>query len=92
MVVAETATVLSHRSGQALARKFLDVIERSKLPIVHITEELQKEALKIFKQQSLKGTSVTDCANVTILRRLKIPKIFSFDKVYPKKFGIEPLT
>jgi predicted nucleic acid-binding protein len=88
MVVAETAIVLSHRSVQALARKFFDVIEKSKFPILHITEELQKEILQIFRQQSLKRTSVTGCANVTIVRRPKIPKIFSFDKMYPKKLEL----
>lgn len=89
-VVAETATVLSNRKGQSLAKTFLnDVIEKGKFPVVFISQDFYKETLKLFKQQTKKGTSVTDCANVIVARKLQIPTIFSFDKVYPQKFGLE---
>src|SRR4051794_40787887 len=40
-VVAETATVLSHASGQALARTFLDdVINKPGFPVIFIDEAL----------------------------------------------------
>jgi predicted nucleic acid-binding protein len=32
---------------------------------------------------------VTDCANVAVARYFHIPTIFSFDKVYPKSFGLK---
>src|SRR5438552_3691219 len=80
LVIAETATVLSHREGQDTARAFLDWSET--LPVIHISEELQKEALSLFKQQHNKGNSVVDCANVAVMKRFGIPTIFSFDKVY----------
>lgn len=83
-VIAETATVLSARAGQALARQFLDFVEA--FPTVHISEELQKEALQSFRQQQNKRTSVVDCANVVVMRRLGVTKIFSFDAFYFKKF------
>jgi predicted nucleic acid-binding protein len=89
MVVAETATVLSHRSGSKQARIFLDVIERSRVPVIHIDEDLQQDALDIFKAQTTRGTSVTDCANVAVTRLFHIPEIFSFDKTYPKRFGLK---
>jgi predicted nucleic acid-binding protein len=89
-VVAETVTVLSHRSGQALARTFLDeAIENDNFPVIFIAQELYRQALDIFKKQNKKGTSVTDCANVAVARCFHIPTIFSFDKVYPKSFGLE---
>ena len=89
-VVAETVTVLSHRSGQALARTFLDeAIENGNFPVIFIAQELYQQALDIFKQQSQKGTSVTDCANIAVARYFHIPTIFSFDKVYPEGFGLE---
>jgi predicted nucleic acid-binding protein len=89
-VVAETVTVLSHRSGQPLARAFLDeAIEDGNFPFIFIARELYQQALEIFKKQSKKGTSVTDCANVAVARYFHIPTIFSFDKVYAKRFGLK---
>src|SRR5688572_17290990 len=40
LVINETATVLSYRQGQPLARAFLELIEQARLPVIHITEEL----------------------------------------------------
>lgn len=90
LVVSETATVLSYKVGQALAKFFLDeVIKQGSFPIIHITEDLQERAIEIFSSQTQKGTSVVDCANVAVVRRFNIPAIFSFDQVYPKKFGLK---
>lgn len=90
LVIGETATVLSHLRGQELARTFLDeVIEKGKFPVIYITEALHQEALNIFKKQTKKGTSVVDCANIAVIRQFYIPSIFSFDKVYPNKFGVK---
>ncbi len=89
LVIAESATVLSYRVGQNLARTFLEVMKRGNVPIIHIDETLQETALDIFSDQDKKGTSVTDCANVAVMQRFEIPKIFSFDKIYPKKFGLK---
>lgn len=92
-VVAETATVLSHRVGQDLARVFLDeVIEQGRFPTVFVTEAMQQQALEIFKMQESRGTSMTDCVNVAIMRQLQISTIFSFDVFYPKRCNIELLT
>jgi predicted nucleic acid-binding protein len=85
-VMMETATVLSHRKGQEAARTFLDYSTR--LPVIHITEALQQEAMSIFREQTKKGTSVVDCANVAVMRRYGIQQIFSFDKVYTNHFGL----
>ena len=89
-VVAETATVLSHRQGQELARKFLeDFIGAGDFDVIHITEELQDAARQLFIQQTTKGTSMTDCANVVVMKNFAIPRIFSFDKVYAKHFHLQ---
>lgn len=89
-VVAETATVLSHRAGQTLAKTFLgEFIEAGHFPVVYITEALHHDGLEIFKSQSKKGTSVTDCLNVAVCRQLQITHIFSFDQAYPKRFGLQ---
>ena len=91
MVVAETATVLSHRSGQDLARKFFRAIKKSAIPVIHINETLQEQATKVFQDQTKKGISMTDCANVAVANLFQIPTIFSFDKFYAKQIGIKVL-
>ena len=89
LVVVETATVLSHKASQALAIKFLQVVNRGNMPIIHINEGLQQAALKTFARQTKKGTSVVDCSNVTVMQKFNIPAIVSFDKVYRKRFGLK---
>jgi predicted nucleic acid-binding protein len=86
-VVAEAATVLSHRKGQDAARAFLKMVNR--IPTVFITEEIHTESLALFAQQKRRGTSVVDCSNAVVMERLGIPKILSFDKVYTKDLGQE---
>lgn len=88
MVIAETATVLSHYDTQVKAKKFIRTIQRSKLAVIHIDELLQQKALEIFCSQLKRGTSVADCANVAVMRHMHISTIFSFDKVYPKQFNL----
>lgn len=91
-VVAETATVLSYRDGQKLAKTFLkEFIEAGHFPVIHINEALHRSGIELFKSQSKKGTSVTDCTNVAVCQQLEISYIFSFDQVYPKKFGLQLL-
>ena len=86
--IAETATVLSRHSGQPLARAFLDYAATGVLPVVHIDEALQALAISIFREQENKNTSLFDCANVAVIRNLNIPRIFSFDQVYSRKFDL----
>lgn len=88
-VIAETATVLSHRQGQKLARTFLEIIEEGDLPVIYITESFYHDGLAIFKEQAQKRTSVTDCINVAVCQHLEIKSIFSFDKAYPKHFDLQ---
>jgi len=84
LVIAETATVLSNRGGQATARLFLERIEQIGLPVIHITEEIQQEAMEFFKRQDTRGTSMVDCSNVVVTHRFFIPEIFSFDGFYKR--------
>lgn len=79
-VVGESATVLSHRSGQKLARRFIRFTAR--LPVIHISDELHQEALALFARQTKKGTSIVDCANVIVWQRYGMAEILSFDRFY----------
>ena len=89
LVILEVATVLSHKDSQEAARKFLQVIKQSQLPVIHLDEKLFAKSLELFAIQTKKGTSVVDCANVVVMERYKIGKIFSFDEVYPKSFNLQ---
>jgi predicted nucleic acid-binding protein len=82
LVIAETATVLSNRAGQATARKFLQLIDDLKLPVIHVSEEVEAETIELFKEQDVRGTSMVDCSNAVVMKRFEIPEIFSFDKFY----------
>lgn len=89
LVILETATVLSHRNNQALAKHFLDVIERSQLPVLHVDEQLYQQSLEIFIAQKERGTSGVDCANVAVMYHYHIPHIFSYDHFYRRQPKIE---
>lgn len=91
-VIAETATMISRRSGQPLACNFVEYIYSATLPVVYITEALHRKTMELFLDQSNKNTSFFDCANVAIIRHLGIPKIFSFDQIYPKKFDLSLMS
>ncbi len=90
-VVAETATVLSRRDTQETAKRFLKMIETSGIPILFISREVEKDALRIFKDQSTKNTSVIDCSNIAVLNHYRISRLFSFDKFY-KKLSVKMLN
>lgn len=87
--VAETATVVSMLAGQDPARHFLTtLVEKRRFPVIFIDEKRYTQVLELFKQQTRRGTSVVDCVNVAVMKELEIPTIFSFDRVYPKDFGL----
>lgn len=89
LVITETATVLSHRQDQKLARFFLETIDKLELPIIRINQELENKALQLFFKQNKRGTSFTDCANAVVIQEFAIPKIFSFDKAYKNQYKVE---
>jgi predicted nucleic acid-binding protein len=92
-VIAETATVLSHKIGQETARAFLEgVISEGAFPVIHVSESLQSQATAVFKAQESKGTSMTDCVNVALMKQLESSIIFSYDLFYPKRCQLQLLS
>lgn len=87
-VVAETATVLSNRDSQATALKFLTMIEEGEIPVLSISEALERATHDIFRAQKTKGTSMVDCSNVATARYYDIPNLLTFDRFY-RRFGYE---
>jgi predicted nucleic acid-binding protein len=90
-VLLETATWLSGRISQALAKTFLSFIRESEFPVLFVDAPLQAETEALFLAQDVKGTSIVDCANVIIARRFGIRRIFSFDGFY-KRCGLSLLA
>jgi predicted nucleic acid-binding protein len=88
MVLDEVATVLSHLDGQDLAQLFLKTMKEAQFPTIHVDERLRQEGVEVFLSQSRRGTSITDCVNVAVMRRFAIPSILAFDKVYTRDFQL----
>ncbi|MCL4252049.1 MAG: PIN domain-containing protein [Anaerolineae bacterium] len=85
LVILETATVLSHRSGQTLAGKFIDItLKESAFPCIRISEALEAETIDLFRRQTKKKTSMVDCSNVVAIKRYDIQLVFAFDAFYWK--------
>lgn len=85
LVIAETATVLSHRAQTTLAVRFLDIAED--FATIFIDESLHYETAQLFCRQTNKNMSFVDCANVVVMERLGLARILSFDKFY-RKFNL----
>jgi predicted nucleic acid-binding protein len=86
-VIAETATVLSSRDSQETAIKFLNVIEEGGIPVLPVSEALERESHRIFRSQKTKKTSMVDCSNVAIAKHYGIDALLTFDGFY-KRFGL----
>lgn len=84
LVVQESTTVISHKMGMADARTFHAGLKTVLDQTIRLHEELEKEAWKLFLQQTKKGTSFIDCANLAAIAQYKLSGILSFDQFYPK--------
>jgi predicted nucleic acid-binding protein len=87
-VVAETATVLSHRDSQQTAVNFLTMIEEGEIPILTVTPELEQVTYQVFREQSIKNISMIDCSNVALAQHYQIPQLLTFDHFYTR-YGYE---
>lgn len=81
----ETATVISRKYSQEKAIDFFTDLKVSSPNIIHLSSEIEVLAWNTFIQQTKKGTSFIDCANLAALNYYRLDKIFSFDQFYPKK-------
>lgn len=79
-VVAETITFLLSHCGHFPAVKFGRAVQRSaNTRIVHIDEELWREAWELFQRYDDKEYSFTDCTSFALMRQLKLRDVFGFD-------------
>ena len=85
LVFAEVANVLSIKEGQNFAKQSIKDLYSSEVEIIFIDEYLFQKTVEVFAKQSKKGTSFVDCANLVVMQKHSIAKIFSFDSFYKGK-------
>lgn len=83
LVLQEAATVLSHRVGMKAVRLFHAKYPKLGFSIIDMDKQIELVAWEIFLQQTKKGCSFVDCANLASCRHYVMDKIFSFDRFYP---------
>lgn len=85
LTLQESATVISHHMDMEDARKFYAGIFTFVDKLINVVDNLEKRAWEIFLQQTKKGTSFVDCANIAAMEYYKLDGILSFDKFYKNK-------
>ncbi len=85
-VISEVITVLSMQLGHSQALDFINTVksEENIFSINWVDDKVENLAIEIFKKQTSKNTSFTDCTNMAFIEMLKLDGIFSFDSVYKK--------
>jgi uncharacterized protein len=79
-VLDETYTCLSVRVSHHSAVDFGEKLRQSKaVQVLHISEDIEEEAWRLFKQYSDKDFSFTDCTSFVIMRQLKLSSVFTND-------------
>lgn len=82
--VNETIALLHHRRGMAGVRVFVDEV----LPALEMDwADYQTYSMALsmmLATEGKKGPSLTDCANLETMRRLRIHTIFAYDKHYER--------
>lgn len=85
LVLQETATVLSHRTGMNAVRLFYEKYPALEMGKIDISGELENYSWEVFLKQTKKGTSFVDCANLAANEYYHLDGILSFDRFYSSK-------
>jgi predicted nucleic acid-binding protein len=83
-VVDEVATKLSRYGTKKLALKFINKLLKSETLIIFPDGKMLKSSIRIFRKQTSKRVSFTDCTNMAIAKSRNIKTFFSFDRHYVK--------
>jgi predicted nucleic acid-binding protein len=79
-VLDETYTGLLTKVAHAAAVDFGERIRKAQtVQVIHITEDIEEEAWKLFKQYSDKGFSFTDCTSFVVMQQLNLTEAFTND-------------
>jgi uncharacterized protein len=78
-VRGETWTFLGRRRGHRAAVAFLDQLERSRLNVAFVSEELEAEALRWLRRHDEREYSFVDATSFALMRSLRIKRALAFD-------------
>jgi len=78
-VLDEVYTLLKTRSSHATSIKFMDQIDKTRIVILRVTEEIEESAKAIFRKFPDKKLSFTDCTSFALINHFKIDTVFAFD-------------
>jgi predicted nucleic acid-binding protein len=80
-ILDETLTLLRFRLGIRESIGFSKRIRTSKVvQIVHVSREIEEEALDLFERYEDKSFSFTDCVSFVVMRLLGLHEVFGFDQ------------
>lgn len=85
-VFSEVVTVLSIRESREVSLKFIQQVKDKPglYDFYWIDSLIEEKAIEIYKKQTSKNVSFTDCTNMALLEIHHISLIFSFDQIYRK--------
>lgn len=80
-VLAESLTLLGRRAGYDFAAQRARALYASVwVTILRPAEEDERQALEFFEKYADQKIGFTDCVSFAIMRRMKIAKVFTFDR------------
>jgi len=80
----EAVTVISQKAGRTTAVKFIHDTNESPTVVLDASFNFRRRGEEVFRRQTSKNVSFTDCINMAIMEDWGIKEIFSFDKIYRK--------
>lgn len=88
-IIDESLTLLRMKCGHEVAVAFRETTQASKLiNILWVDEATEKNAWEIFKKNSDKDFSFTDCTSFALMKREAIRTAFTFDKHF-SQYGLK---
>ncbi len=88
-ILCEFINLVNMRKNHKYAIKCLDFIQKSSfIHMDQINPSTERNAINIFKQNSNKNYSFTDCTSFAYMKANNIKKAFAFDDHF-KQFGFE---
>lgn len=80
-VLDETFTLLGRRAGHQFAyQRALNIYASRSLSIIRPDLEDEMNALRYFEKYADQGVSFTDCISFAMMDRMRIKRVFTFDK------------
>lgn len=81
-ILDETLTILKYRVSEETAKAFIEsVIDTGAVKVLYLEEELEKQALTLFKENiRRKGFSYTDATTILAMKQYKLGFLLSFDQ------------